>query len=340
MPQLIAVDPVRVNACHDRLLGLAGKVPDEELTRARSLLADARLDEFQSVLGALGGASGPLDPDEGFIFLPLSLAQANDLWQRDCDLPVVLDLTAAGRRSTVDGPDLAAVATVRDLADVNGLWRAWRLPTGGAPGAAPRRVYLIEAGAQANRAAITGAVQRALVGVGELAPQVETFAAGQELPAYHREAIAGSALLWAAGSAQPIELVRVFDFVDPEAGAGFRENHPRVTDAAIRRRLLEYLDQGAPVLVTETLLDDVMDPARTGVVPAAIRTDGMYVWTDAVGYYLREHQLRPDPSLVARIAEAGYRMPVVDRVASFRALARVQSSTVAEPSRRTARTRN
>jgi hypothetical protein len=37
-------------------------------------------------------------------------------------------------------------------------------------------------------------------------------------------------------------------------------------------------------------------------MPSSFRTDGEWIWTDAVEYYLRQYGLAPDARLAARIA--------------------------------------
>ncbi|MBB5856303.1 hypothetical protein ACFQ05_25855 [Amycolatopsis umgeniensis] len=115
-------------------------------------------------------------------------------------------------------------------------------------------------------------------------------------------------------------LARVFDLVDPATGPGFAPGHPLVEDEEERRALVAYLAAGAPVLVTPMMMDDVVDPARTAVVPADFRTDGEWIWTDAVTYYLEHHRLAPEPGLLNRIrGRVADRVPpeVVRRAAGF-----------------------
>ncbi len=117
-------------------------------------------------------------------------------------------------------------------------------------------------------------------------------------------------------------LARVFDLVDPETGPAFAPGHPRVDDEDERRALVEYLTAGTPVLATPMVMDDVVDPARTAVVPANFLTDGEWIWTDTVTYYLEHHGLAPDPGLLSRIRARGRvadRVPpeVVQRAAGF-----------------------
>ncbi|MFB7911510.1 hypothetical protein ACFC1T_34270 [Kitasatospora sp. NPDC056076] len=96
-------------------------------------------------------------------------------------------------------------------------------------------------------------------------------------------------------------LAAVFGTVDPVAGPGFAPDHPLVRDAGQRAALLAYLRSGVEVLVTPMLMDDVFDTSRRGAVPMNYRTDGEWIWTDTVAYYLEEYDLAPEPGLLAHL---------------------------------------
>jgi hypothetical protein len=100
-------------------------------------------------------------------------------------------------------------------------------------------------------------------------------------------------------------LARVFDTVHPVDGPGFAPGHPQVEDGDERRALAAYLHEGEPVVMTTGLMKDVLDPERGGVVPINIRTDGTWIWTDTVTFYLEEYHLAPEPDLLAHLRAAG-----------------------------------
>ncbi|MDH6116828.1 hypothetical protein ABH930_000247 [Kitasatospora sp. GAS204A] len=114
------------------------------------------------------------------------------------------------------------------------------------------------------------------------------------------EAISGQ-----AGGTARFELAAVFDLVDPVTGPAFAEDHPVIEDEAGLEALVGYLGAGVPVLMTPTLMDDVVDPSRGAVVPMNFRTDGSWIWTDTVTYYLEEYGLAPEPGLLAHLRERG-----------------------------------
>lgn len=102
---------------------------------------------------------------------------------------------------------------------------------------------------------------------------------------------------------EPIHIARVP--VDDGVAA------PRLDDAE-RERVAAYLTSGAPILLTTALSPDVLDPARGKVVGASFRTDGTWVWSDALAYYVRVHGLAPEDALLKWIRGLNYRCAAPD----------------------------
>jgi hypothetical protein len=99
----------------------------------------------------------------------------------------------------------------------------------------------------------------------------------------------------------PFKVARVFDFARPGTGPGFHPGHRMVTDPAERDRVLQYLHSGTLALHTTARARDVLDPDAGQVVPTSFRTDGEWIWTDTVAYYLERHGLAPENELAAHI---------------------------------------
>lgn len=118
-----------------------------------------------------------------------------------------------------------------------------------------------------------------------------------------------------------IRVARLYDGVHPKAGPYFAADHPTVADEAERRRLAGFLTGGAPLLHTTALDRDLLDPRGARRVPMGYRTDGVWVWSDAVSYYLERHRLAPDPELATYIRALGYACPAPEPAAVRRALA-------------------
>ncbi|MCM4078058.1 hypothetical protein [Paractinoplanes hotanensis] len=204
-------------------------------------------------------------------------------------VPPLLDLTAFG---PTDDDDRAAVASTAARTGSIALWRSWRV----SPGSPPSRVFVVETHGDPP------------------AFEAECYAPGEALSADTRAARNAGALLWTARPVQPIRVARVFD-----GGGTFHPDHPRLA-GAVQQRVSAYLEAGSAVLGTDGRLPDLVEPGRGEVVPMSYRTDGRWLWTDSVAYYLRTYGLAPEPDLVAHVLAAGER-PVVDAVDEHRALA-------------------
>ncbi|MFC4852598.1 hypothetical protein [Actinophytocola glycyrrhizae] len=180
--------------------------------------------------------------------------------------------------------DTAVVTAVVAAAGAQACWATVR--------DAADRVYLVQAAD--DLPTITAAAQRALDGLVDT-PLVEVFGPGDPLPAYHEHALLAATLLWSRTPAPPVRVARAFDGAGDD-GPWFEPGHELVVDPAERKRLLDFLAAGDVVLTADAPLEDVFSGAAT--VPASLRSDGTWVWSDASRYYLDRHQLAPDTELV------------------------------------------
>lgn len=76
-------------------------------------------------------------------------------------------------------------------------------------------------------------------------------------------------------------------------------------------RVAEYLDKAPVVLAARSYDNDRLDPQRTASVPMTFHTDGSWIWPGAVGYYLRQHGVAPEPDLLNHIRARGFQLPEV-----------------------------
>lgn len=359
---------------HVVLLRLAGALPDDLLTEARGWLADGHaVDVAQALAFAATANRIPvLDLEAGMIAAELGaggqdagvVAELTRLdpevvlptpWRfspvppKDHDeTPALLDLTSepAGTPNT-DPLDQVAIAATRAETQhgVSGLWRAWRSPADGSPWPPHRRVYVVGTAPDFPDAdALPGVavrIQDALADAGEDDPQVEVCPGDFEAPDYHNQACGHGALLWTSEPVPPIRLARVFDVVDPLTGPGFDPGHARLADDEAAP-VLEYLANGLPLLTTTATMADVLDPAAGDVVPLSFRTDGVWIWTDTVTWYLQRHGLAPELDLLAHVRtqlienpslsdELGFGAMMVSDAALHRALAFLQLPDDEEP---------
>ncbi|RKR86733.1 hypothetical protein BDK92_0998 [Micromonospora pisi] len=352
MTQAVDASSDQLAAFHQLLLRMSGRLPDELIAACRRWLAEGEFVEIaQAVVFAVLAGRVPMtdtdallladtltdagedsdalaeieravvDPQPLYGLAPVSpqeLADHGDTVPYSIDLTVPYDGPGAA-----DETDRAAVAAVRAQRDegapLRALWRAWRFPAIDTQWPPPRRIYLLQADNEAVLPARAAALQHALELAGESDPQVEAFCDADELPAYQRTALGFSTLLWTAAPAVAPLVARVYDTFDPERGPGFDSAHP-LLEGEERDRVLSYLAEGVPLLITPSRSQDVVDPAAGEVVPTGFFTDGRWIWTEAVAYYLRVHRLAPDPDMLDAIRAHDYLPPDVDTVGLHRAL--------------------
>ncbi len=337
----------RALACHDMLLRLAGKAPDELVVQARLWLAEGRLGELARAVAFTAVAQRiPLIEDD-VALLDALLGEDNadatglsqiEIAEYESMPPFAFTTTESGEEvpgldpgAELDQVDRAASNAVAAESGAHGLWRVWRRPADGSPWPPPKRVFLVEMAADAELPAVTMRLQEALGAAGENESQAEVFPVNAELPVYQRLARAYGTLIWAATPEPDIEVAAVFDEVDAQTGPRFRSDHARMDDAAERQRLIDYLRAGEALLVTTARMDDVVDTSRRTAVPMNFRTDGTWIWTDSTTYYLEEHHLEPDAGLLAHIRSVNFEMPELDGVALHRAMAVLQRPAEEEP---------
>jgi Tuberculosis necrotizing toxin len=116
---------------------------------------------------------------------------------------------------------------------------------------------------------------------------------------------------WLSSAPPPrFRVARIFDG-PPVDGGRPAVNRPPVDPDDIAD-LLKYLDN-APVVGPGRGFDiDRFDPDSRPSVPIAFHTDGTWIWPAAVNYYLREHDVPPEPDLVEHVMRAGFRPPLVE----------------------------
>ncbi|MEQ6896299.1 hypothetical protein [Microbacterium sp. KR10-403] len=91
------------------------------------------------------------------------------------------------------------------------------------------------------------------------------------------------------------------------------DQHPRLSEERLTAdeaaRVAAYLEAGTVVMHTTARGIDVLDENRR-VVPLTIRTDGDYVWTGPVAYYVKAYGVAPDAEFLAHLRARDFRMRV------------------------------
>ncbi|WP_326557713.1 hypothetical protein [Micromonospora sp. NBC_01796] len=339
----------RLDGLHGLLLRLAGRLPDGLVAQARQWLAEGRSVEVAQavVFGTIAGRVAVTEADVSLLTGVLADAgeetEAVDDVPRGTPAPILhyrlapYDPTVSaepgervpyppkptgrydgsGRRDPVD---LALTGAVPErVPGVRALWRVWSFPDRATRWPPPRRMYLVQVIGDGgpDLPGVAAAAQAVLLAAGERDPRVEVFADPGGLPEYQRTALGRAALLWAAAPPRPIRFARDGHTTTGPGPGGDGER----LDADERDRVLGYLDSGTPLLLTPDRAEDPLDRARGPVVPTNVRTDGSWIWTDAVSYHLREHGLTPEEDLLAHVRRNNHVMPEVDPVELHRARA-------------------
>ncbi len=339
---------------HYALLRVAGRVPDDVLVQCREMLGRGQVVEAASSLmfavaqyrvaidGRDADLLGSLLADE-----PGLAAQRADLELVDGDVmtPYVFDHPDGSGPDPFTGEDTVPpevdrmldgdIADIRTAAvewaeglpqDVVGLWRVVRSPSSRSSWPRPRVVWVVEVTDDADAVDLAASFSRVLRDHGVALPLVECYHIATRLPAYQDVGRLRGEMVWASdlvvGSDDPV-VARVFDFVDDDGQPGFDDDHPRL-DEDERESLAEYLAAGEPLLMTTGLIDDVIDTERREVVPLSFRTDGHWIWVDAIEYYLTEHGIAPEPGLLEHLRSRAGTLPAPSGVQLYRALAVMQ----------------
>lgn len=251
---------------HDQLLQLAGRAPDGWLAVVREELGAGDFERVAELFAALEPVLGAQTPRQ-YRFAP------------DGGVPE-------------DESDEAVVEAVAGDPETVACWAAMRDGVD--------RVYLVQTDPGADLAGITLDVQRAVDE--DAIPRVEVFAPDTELPRYHEAALRSAVLLWTRDPLGEVKVARTFDGASAESGPWFAPSHELVADPGERRRLLDFFTSGEVLVDTGARMTDLLSGAADAV-PADLRTDGSWVWSEATRYYLERHMLAPDIEL-ARYALA------------------------------------
>jgi hypothetical protein len=82
---------------------------------------------------------------------------------------------------------------------------------------------------------------------------------------------------------------------------------PSIADAlddplapGLREAVARYLEQGTVIVATTARADDVVDPTTRDVSGINVMSDGDYVWSEDLAYYVRTYGARVPDELVRR----------------------------------------
>ena len=187
-------------ACHDLLVRLAGRLPDELLWRMREWLADGGREVLAATLPRelLRHRVGLTDHERALLEAAVGEWSASHRLL-DAVLPARTEdeVTARFRAGSgeVDTAALTVLAVVRGHPGCIELRQGWRRSVNG-----PAQRIVLVLGAE-RPWTLTGTLQRVLRAHGDRTPCVEVLPPHREPPSYHQAAIIGSAPLWRSSAA-------------------------------------------------------------------------------------------------------------------------------------------
>jgi hypothetical protein len=314
---------------HEMLLRLAGRLPDDLMTRCRGQLAQGALGELaRAVVLGVQSSDVPLAGADVEVLTEVLAGTGGDpaaLGEVKIDNsdPMAWRFTDNLPGTPAEELDQAMSDALTGEETAIGCWRAWRVSSDDVPQDEAKAIFVVEVESDADMAGITARLQDRLAAAGEDSPQVEVCSWDVEPPAYQRLASGFGELIWAAEEDPGMLIASMFDDVDPQDGPRFSPEHPRLDpDEAVK--VARYLREAEAVLVSTAQMDDVIDVSRKYCVPLNFRTDGLWIWTEASAYYAQEHLLEPDPGLLAYIRSNNHAVPGVNGVAMRRALNALQ----------------
>lgn len=120
--------------------------------------------------------------------------------------------------------------------------------------------------------------------------------------------------------------VEVFDGTDAE-GRPVVGNRPPVPMEEIGA-LRNYLENAPIVFTGPTNLPDQLDSSRPASVPDTWHTDGSWLWPGAVGYYLSQYGVPPEPEFLDHLRARRFELPEVSEQA--RQAAQIAATTTTE----------
>lgn len=73
--------------------------------------------------------------------------------------------------------------------------------------------------------------------------------------------------------------------------------------------IVRYLENGAVLAATGSLVDDMLDPRNRGIARLEIVTDGRWVWPRDLAYYVQNYHVRLPSGFVEHMRQNGWQPP-------------------------------
>jgi hypothetical protein len=272
--------------------------PDEAASEAAYVAARLANDYLRCVRELLGLT----------VWLPVKGPAGRFLVTGRGDQRLVRAYTSPGRLSAVAAPDVdPAAASRRRFAELVAAWRHPELglvinPDSESEFQIPRRLF--DRVLQIQQEGLTGeaaaAVERAR----------RRLARSLDAPEERPETVP-VVPIEPPNEINGFRFATMADGVDESNVPRLAPERGRVESPEEKRRIQRYLRGGELLLLVTGYVTDMFDPGKGPVVPASTRTDGEWIWSEGLEYYLEEYGVAPEPDFYRAIVAAGYLCPQV-----------------------------
>jgi hypothetical protein len=103
-----------------------------------------------------------------------------------------------------------------------------------------------------------------------------------------------------------MRIARLFDGRDANGDWAFAPDRRRITDPDEQTNIAHFLRSGAMIVRISGLDADRLDPTQGDAVPMNSFTDGSWIWSDGLRYYLEKYGIAPEPEFLAHMAACDY----------------------------------
>lgn len=104
-----------------------------------------------------------------------------------------------------------------------------------------------------------------------------------------------------------MKFITIWDDIDKHGKPMLADDHPRIPADEVDQ-VVNYLNANPIVLRTTALGDDYID-GTPQVVPRSFRSDGTWVWSDEVPYYVKKYKVSPGADFIQYMKEGSTPAP-------------------------------
>ena len=105
---------------------------------------------------------------------------------------------------------------------------------------------------------------------------------------------------------------QLFDGVDTDGNPYFVREHPKLDDPELRNNVVAFLSGGSVIRRTTMRDIDRIDGSRGRAVPMVTHTDGEWIWSSAMRYYVEQHRIAPTRDFLEHMISKNFEARLAD----------------------------